>query len=386
MIKNFLYIFVIINVISFINSYFSILYFINNKRLVLIYYLGTNQQIITSPINQDKQFSLITGDNYKPSLSTNAEYMRTQFLQIENNTVEIEKYGDSLKFYQSEKGDLKYYFFLLKKEERDISNLVYKKYGISFAYKFIDNSNSVIHYLKSNEVINKLTFSFNPVMKNRGSLVFGISLEEIKTKGEIFQCKVDDRYTTWGCQMNRIIIHNEKENFEYLVNRYTMFMMNKNKMIVPCSFMDFVKNILNRKTECVYHIKEGTNKQYMQCDAKNGMYDFMMMSLEIEKQRFSVNLNELFICKDDKCNSQFKCVTDSQDNQFTLSRIVLNHYISLFNYEDSTVSLISTSKDSVIERITLSNNSQLHSLIVFNNILNIFAIVYLCILKFKTVI
>lgn len=382
MINSIIYLFVIINVIYFITCDFSIAYFINNKRLVLIFYLGTNVQIVPSPINQDKQFSLITGDSYKPNLSTTAEIKKMQFLQIENNTAEIAQYADYLKFYHSQKGDSKYNFYMLKETDRDISNLVYKKYGISFAYKFIDNSYSIIHNLKSNGVIDRLTFSFNPVMKDRGSLVFGATLKETTAKNQIFKCKVDQHYTTWGCQMNKIILTNEKEIFEYKVGRHTEFMMNKNKMIVPCNFMDFVMDVMKRKTECVYHIKEGTHKQYMQCDAKNNMYDYMVMKFEIEGQRFSVKVNEMFICTEDKCNSQFKCVTDSTENKFILSRIVLNHYTSLFSYEDSSVTLIPSSKESLIEKISISNNS-LYFLIVTTSVLNLSAIVYLCVINIK---
>ena len=382
MINSIIYLFVIIKVICFTTCNFSIAYFINNKRLVLIFYLGTNVQIVPFPINQDKQFSLITGDSYKPHLSTTAEYFKSQFLQIENNTAEIAQYADSLKFYHSQNGDNKYIFYMLKDTDRDIRNLIYKKYGISFAYKFIDNSYSIIHNLKSNGVIDRLAFSFNPSMKDRGSLIFGATLKEISTKNQIFKCKVEQHYTTWGCQMNKIILKNEEQNFEYKVDRYTEFMMNKNKMIVPCKFMDFVKDVMKRKTECVYHIKEGSHKQYMQCDAKNNMYDYMIMKFEIEGQRFSINLNELFLCTEDKCNSQFKCVTDSTENKFTLSRVVLNHYKSLFSYEDSTVTLIPSSKESFIEKISISDNS-LYSLIVITTVINLSAIVYLFIIKFK---
>ena len=105
---------VFVNAFNDANQNFSIVYFINENRLVLLYYLGNPPAIVSTHLNQDVPFTIITQYKYIPKDSQTSNYLGSSFFQDSENTFELDEYEDIFQLFRSEKSISKYSFYMLK--------------------------------------------------------------------------------------------------------------------------------------------------------------------------------------------------------------------------------------------------------------------------------
>lgn len=354
--------FVFVNAFNESTQNFSIVYYINENRLTLIYYLGNPPKIISSHLNQDVPFTILTQFKYLPNDSQTSNYLGSSFFQDSENTLELDEYEDIFQLFRSEKSLTKYSFYMLKDKNKDIEKLVFYKYGLSLAFKFKKENYSVIHYLKKNNLIDRLTYSFIPNEADKGSFVLGRGNYEL-TKKHLpnslnFICAIDPSYITWGCTMNSVSFLSNDIKAEYKVNSYVMFKMNKNKMIFPIKFMDFILDILNKDYTCLLYSKNNNTKKYIRCKTNHENLEKLFIKFKFDNYQISLNMTHFFKCEQSVCESLFKSIMNENQSKWVLGRNFLSKFIATFDYEDPSLTLINYSKQNKIDisKISEPNN------------------------------
>ena len=378
---------VFVNAFNDANQNFSIVYFINENRLVLLYYLGNPPAIVSTHLNQDVPFTIITQYKYIPKDSQTSNYLGSSFFQDSENTFELDEYEDIFQLFRSEKSISKYSFYMLKDKNKDNEKLVFYKYGLSLAFKFKNENFSVIHYLKKNKLIDRLAYSFIPNARDRGSFVLGRRNHELTNKNLPkslkFICEIEPSYVTWGCIMNSVSFLSNDIKAEYKVNSYVMFKMNKNKMIFPIKFMEFILDILKKDNSCLLYSKNNYAKQYIRCKTNFENFEKLTITFKFDNYQISLNMTHFFTCAQSLCESLFKSIVNDNQSKWVFGRNFLSNFIATFDYEDPSVTLINYSEQNKIDisRISDSSNISQKKFYLFIICICVITIIYQFILK-----
>ena len=117
-----------------------------------------------------------------------------------------------------------------------------------------------------------------------------------------------------------------------------MFLYDKRKMIVPCKFIHYVKEVIDKyisRTICEYEHRNG--KMYLLCDQFHSM-SYNVLKFVFNGVTVSLRMEELFIFHaHEKSESYFKCYEGKEDIWIFGSNFLSNYMIT-FDYDEKSVS------------------------------------------------
>ena len=217
--------------------------------------------------------------------------------------------------------------------------------GVGLTHKLQNTSYSLIHHLKKNNYINNLEYSFipNKYINNNGSLTnggfifFGGMPQYLLLNKNQYQCKKTRKFNFWSCELQYIFLgkisYSNKNNY-YDNSDYSYFNGAERRILVPESFMKFLKNnYFNdqiNENKCKYKMY-GMNYLFeCFCDVVNNLTN---ISFIIDDYQYEFKPEELF----EKygggfCNFLIQS-NHLRNNNFLFGTPFLNKYISNFDYE-----------------------------------------------------
>ena len=211
--------------------------------------------------------------------------------------------------------------------------------SLGFGYKFENNSFSIVHSLKRERYIDRLTFSFIPLRPNIrneevGSIYFGTLPKEIVSNKYKAQCKVSDEIA-WNCKLTEIWI----DSYQYKNNYYMKFSTDFISFI-PTDFFLFLK----RSIFCIgYNLYFSSDSNSIYCDKQYIKKFNRTISFIIDDYNFTFRLRDLFACDTQK---QYVCQlmlynNEKIPNQWIIGNNLWSHYITSFDYEQGQITFYS---------------------------------------------
>lgn len=298
----------------------SINYALFNKKLeTRMYFDNKETNNITISISQQLPYNII--NSYQAHLNSVIDYIPIIY---DISTIFVNQYKGnlSLSLKIDPLNDLYLYGY----------NNIERNY-ISLAYQIKDNF-SIIEKLYQQKIIDKRQYTIRPLTYFQGLIYFNDMSNIVDNKERAF-CIIDERRITWGCGLKRVEFR-DKEIFEF--GKYATFMYDKRKMIAPCKFIHYVKEMIDKyisRTICDFEHRNG--KMYLLCD------QFYSKSYNVFKFVFngvtvSLRIEDLFIFHaHEKCESYFKCYEGKEDIWIFGSNFLTNYMIT-FDYDEKHVS------------------------------------------------
>lgn len=171
-------------------NYLITRYSINEyNKVEITFYLGTS--VITSEINQDKEFTLISPDKFHENLDSSV-FVNNAIIPYNLQVFEASEFSDTLKFFMkdSQKQDFSYFVpnnRSLTKENKEM----WLKFGVSFAFSFTEPKFNVINHLINNSIIQEPIYGFSKTNQNMGSLSIGCLPPNITSNTLFAQCSIE---------------------------------------------------------------------------------------------------------------------------------------------------------------------------------------------------
>ena len=201
------FLFVIIHCIYIYSKIITQKFIYNNERPVLSLYVNQGSTIVRSLINTFHPFSLINKKLVGPIPEQLLFGKKTLYLESE---VVVIHYQPDITFEDNILKGYNVYLYL--------SHLWYPDQGISLAYKFDNESYSLVHMLYNNKVIEKKLYGiYFDNNRNEGSISFGgIPSNAHLAYSNKGSCNANDKYSSWGCNLTSINF----DNISYSLNAY----------------------------------------------------------------------------------------------------------------------------------------------------------------------
>ena len=220
-----------------------------------------------------------------------------------------------------------------------------KEKGVSLGFEKNGETNSFIHQLKAQGLIDKAIFSFIPVESLQGGLYFGEFPKKLTSYHKSFTCKVDETIAKWGCNFDSIYFQEKgnRDNYSiYPVNSYAYFQSSGPFILAPKTFIDDLEKIyfapyLANKT-CNYTNTSFGYKSFF-CDCGAVLKSFPEMGIVFDGYKININPYSIFNSFGSAC--YFLIEFNDNNNKWVFGSGFLLYYISKFDNEDNTVTLYS---------------------------------------------
>lgn len=207
-----------------------------------------------------------------------------------------------------------------------------KRSAFGMGYKFKNESQSLVHSLKSINMIDNLSYSFNMNESGSGLLFFGgipNNITENKTKGE---CRIDSTKVGWACKVFGITIG----TYNYNKPHYAYFQASESNIRAPLAFMKyFVSTILKtpmKEKDCFY----AKSDYHVYCRRKV-INELQTFSFAIGDSIYTFNSSLLF--EPHKAAGSKIRLNPFSDDTWIIGTVFLEHFSSLFDYDNKMVSL-----------------------------------------------
>lgn len=212
------------------------------------------------------------------------------------------------------------------------------KNTLGLAYKFNDENYSLLHNLKKRNIIDRAAFGFGYLKEPVGKVLLGGFPTKLTEGRSVSHCQVDQGHSAWGCSLRYVLMG----EFKYPVKKgYVSFHANASKIFAPQKFIAALKkNIfqdLIKKKICNSTLFMDWN---FECDCKS-LHLFPDITFVIEDKKYILEKNEVFYHLAFSC---FFIIVESPTNEWVIGTSFLKKYLTLFDYENSTISFYSESK------------------------------------------
>lgn len=345
--------------------------------------LGTPPVRIQWFINTNFPYTRISPATYNPNNSSSGVLIKDELIKVEDQTSSFQMYQETVGIGESSIEEIKgFSFYLGVIPTHSWSD------GFGFAYKFQDESFSIIHQLYKNGKISEKSFGLIPYRSDRkpgtGSIYLGeisdVILNDYRYNGS---CLVSDDYIPWGCQISSLILNNKT----YVFNQYAFFNTAQYHTIVSTKFFDFIYNN--------YFINWVDNEACLKIMISS-VYYFRCYQVAVEmagKISFQFNnkltliipIIDLFTCSEELCESNF--VSNADKNLFEFGSAFFKFFnATVFHYDKKAVFFYSD-KDSVIfnHKPSTLNKIKFQQIVLgWVIIINIFGIIFIVLIKQKT--
>lgn len=203
---------------------------------------------------------------------------------------------------------------------------------LPLAFKFSNESYSLIHFLKKNNYIDNKGFGiiYNKDNISEASLYLGGFPNEF-SEGKSLTVKVNESFSSWGFTLYKIKI----SSYIYKVEQYSFFQTKEPKILVPIEFYNFLrKNILNEyiMDEYCYYVNSVNGEQFV-CICSQ-IEDFPNITFIFNNIQFSFTKNDLFSSLSDRC--VFNIVLN-HSNDWVLGITFLSKYHTYFDYDTKSI-------------------------------------------------
>ena len=359
------------------NEYIGYMQIIQMKAIV-----GDPPKEVIRPINQMLSFSWFPSLFFDANIRNKIMDLQIAFNYVNYQSSEI---ADKFCMYNENKSYCidKLVYYILEGDNRIKSENI----GFGFAYYFSDEKNSIVHQLKTQGLIERLSFALIPYnSKSKNGMIYfgGIPIMEKEKYQYKAVCKEDFNTVYWGSRMNKIILN----DYEYSVNNTVYFLSAKGHFIIPENVMNELTNstivhpyFSDKRCELTFQ----TGRQYIKCtmQAYQEFYTkyINIIYFVIDNNYFRFEFNELFTCVFDSCVSNFYSY-DEMSNQWVFGSFFLYKYGVNFDYEDSTITFLSNEPFVYQKQINISNNKIRNLFVIISIFLGI-VLIYNIIIKYK---
>lgn len=261
---------------------------------------------------------------------------------------------------------------------------------IPLAYSFENETFSLTHLLYNSKQIQYKKFSFDPILSQLH--IGGVPFDSINGKYSS-RCKVKPQYKKWGCTMNYAYIGNYN-NYTQIYNnknRYAYFISSDSKIYAPKDFFDFMENILLKEQidngSCILNNDTFTNFFSCKCEIFDKFYKIYF---SFDEREYSISTTRGLIFKSplhdkkDICDLLIYYKANNNDWQFGIS--FLNNFVTVFDYDDSSIKFYSDYpfyKSEIMHLLTNTNYCYVLFIIVIS--LNFFNCIILIYTKYKII-
>lgn len=254
-----------------------------------------------------------------------------------------------------------------------------KHVGIGVAYKFNDESYSLVHLLYNSHIIEKREFAFGFEMDSYyGKTYIGGIPDEEKNKYKIRgYCNVDDNHHTWGFTFHEI----RYEGKAYSIEKYAYINNDMEYMIISQQVFEILKEVLKdeiRKADCT--IEETNLVKWIKCRYLNEVFNGSIQ-IKIDNMILTISLKKMFKRYNMINVWESKCVIIKE---YTSNDIILgDSFLQLFNYTlfDYDNKKISFYTEQQIIKMN-DMNSLLHKLLLINSVIGLSSIIMLIIINY----
>ena len=250
--------------------------------------------------------------------------------------------------------------------------------GIALAFKFEDESFSLVHQLFKNNYIDNKFFAFETTSDYKnGTIHFGQipNNKHLKTRYHGY-CNVNEKYFTWGCNLTNI----QYKNKNYPFNIYASFHSSFYGMIISKKFSDFIKEeVLKAQFE---NKTCGDNPSSFKCE-RDVIPEEDEIKIQLEQMILSIKVKELF--DNDKLEPS-SLVTfhryEFYDNDFIFGIHFIDSYnFSVFDYDNKKIELYSNEKFIQMINENMYIIIKLYLFIILSLIVNIIFLFFFKIVK-----
>ena len=410
--KNFLFLLLFINLISFILSIEEeekyeekIIYFPIELKFKAFYtniYIGEPLQKAKLPLDQEMNILWADLSGYHRENSVTSKIINDTAISFRYNRFYGKTISDKICLRNNidiNKNEivnntndivLDDFWFIMVGHIRGYDNRVG---GLGLAYKFADERYSLIHQLKEKNIINHLNYGFIPSLlinsyehdendktnindtlsnnKNKDGIVFfgGVPKVYIANKYR-YNCKLTEKYNFWSCELSHIFIgeinkYNNSKNLYFENNNYAYFNAADRRILAPKDFMSFLKinyfqeELLNQ--DCKYYLYGHNYIFECKCELKD---KFPNISLIFDNYKYTFTSSELFIeYGGGLCHFLIQDNSLRSDN-FLLGAPFMSKFISNFDYETKYISFYTENKLEELDIKELFNPSHIKRYII----------------------
>ena len=238
-------------------------------------------------------------------------------------------------------------------------------FGLSLSLGLKNESSSILHTLYKEKKISDLKFGFYfpPSTPLNGTLYIGGVDKNLIKNMQSSQCRSND--TFWGCQLHKVTFNNNG-SLVFGNTFATFFQTEYHPIYCPIEFLDYLKeNFLKDLFEnnvCKYHVFGSSKYIQIRCQNLTTVYsalpeylnfDFGGNLLRIPMLNLTYSFTE--IGKDYVVINMFYAERDVRNDQWNFGMNFFINYITLFDYEDKTVTFYSN--ENIITSAIISKES-----------------------------
>lgn len=203
----------------------------------------------------------------------------------------------------------------------------YEAEGIGLAYKFQNESFSIIHQLYNNKHIEHMLFAFSAI-KNVGTFYLGgIPSQDLSSFKEQGKCKVDDKSNEWRCQLSKMSF----EHYSVQLNTPAMFVSTFRSFFTSDILFDFMTHYVLKdslSTICQEKITTESYLKYIKC-TKEIMKNNNIVIFEFDNVKMEFKVSEMF---EEFMGSYLSLFESNPYPLFKGQTIFGIHFINTFNY------------------------------------------------------
>ena len=290
--------------------------------------IGTRHWSVYLNLNLHTPYNIITRRMTTNQDLNNSTYLGKTQIQIDNKSIEAEKYMDFVYFEIYQLTIQEFIFYVV--DEKDIKNP-----QLSLSY-FLDEG-SLIKLLKDNNIIDTFQFSIYNTGPF-GNIIFG-SLDNksiaLKKRGE---CEVEKK--SWGCYMRQL----EVKNITIFSKKiYALFNTNSSMIYVPKQVFEKIGEIVFKeyieKKHCTY-TETYTNDSFYRCYCNN-LNDFPNFFFYIGDYVYTLKFYNLFWEYDGFCTFLIEKNKNNDSDEIIIGTSFVSNFDSIFNYAKKTVTFLS---------------------------------------------
>ena len=341
---------IISNLIRFVN--------LSAKTVVNI---GEPQRLFFFDMDLTRNTSLMISPFYNKNDSSTSVY-KGKITIIENEkNVQYQIMQDQFHLLDS-KYILNDFNFYLTKSTRVTFEAI-----LSLTFKYDDYDYSLVYQLYNKDVIDKKQFGMKITYDIlQGTLYLGGLPQKIV--GNLVQntLKVNDKYSTWGFNIKRIIVG----KYTFYSNDYVYLQSTQKAIYVKRDFYEFYNNTILREyyDNNTCYIRDIRDYR-VKCIGREIKY-LPPIEVIIQGYKFRINKNNIFTCFLDICSLDMEI-----REHWVFGTSFFERYITLFDYDDKSVSFFYK------ESLLYSNyNKSIIIIVIINSIIIIIDIIKILLL------
>ena len=347
-----------------------------NGRPILQFTYTIDNSIVNPFVNTFHSFTLV--ENKLISRYNNKELQRTDTFDLEEALPVVDTKEEIM--FNGIKMSFKQYIY--------IGHSWYPDQGVGLGFKFKDEEYSFIHQLYKNKHIDRLIYAIHfDGNYYGGSVLFGGLPNDIKEYNKYKgNCKVDDHFSSWGCNVTNIKI----KEINVQLNNYTIFHSTfygvfYSKMLFKL-FSEGLQEQISEHTCGLYN--EGENvSTFIMCDKEFILNSNLTLNISFNNLIVSLPIKELFERGAGK-DMFVSMIYNNPSPYYSKYDIIFgSHFFKLFNYtvfdyENNEINFYSNSIS--INMIETQSSLLVKSFYIITSVTLLLFISYIIIIK-KTI-